>query len=161
MVKLLLGESEKVIKKIEIDISSEVKENYAGFTSQEINKINRKHKHFKQKLDKNLNKKWEKFKSREKNRSNQIIATGKTIRSFEPNCRKVDQILTKETHRRNEIERKSYAEILTIETRTIIRVDQFNTEEKNITVDMKNITEKKKKYEKKRKLWEAETGLFK
>ena len=45
MVKLLLEESEKVIEKIEIDISNEVKENYAGFTSQEINKINGKHTH--------------------------------------------------------------------------------------------------------------------
>ena len=52
LVKLLLQESEKVIEKNEIDIFNEVKENYAGFTSQQINKINGKHKDFKQKLDK-------------------------------------------------------------------------------------------------------------
>ena len=66
----------------------------------------------------------------------------------------MDQILLKETHGWKEIERKSYAEVLTNGTGTIRRVDQFNTEEKNITVDMKNITDnriqrKKRKYEKK------------
>ena len=65
LAKLLLEESEKVIEKIEIDISNEVKEKYAGSTSRQINKINGKHKHFKQKLDKKRNKKWEKLKSRE------------------------------------------------------------------------------------------------
>ena len=54
---LLVEESRKVIEKIEIDISNEVKENYAGFTSQEVNKINGKHKHVKTKLHKNRNKK--------------------------------------------------------------------------------------------------------
>ena len=54
---LLVEESRKVIGKIEIDISIEVKENYAGFTSQEVNKINGKHKHVKTNLDKNRNKK--------------------------------------------------------------------------------------------------------
>ena len=58
LVKLLLEESKKVIEKIEIDTSNEVKENYTHFTSQQINKINGKHKHFKQKLDKNKTKKW-------------------------------------------------------------------------------------------------------
>ena len=56
LAKLLLEESEKVIEKTEIDISNEVKENYAGSTSQRINKINGKHKHFKQKLEKKRNK---------------------------------------------------------------------------------------------------------
>ena len=46
----------------------------------------------------------------------------------------MDQILPKETHGRKEIERKSYAEVLTNGTGIIKRVDQFNTEEKNITV---------------------------
>ena len=88
LVKLLLEESEKVIEKIEIDISNWVKENYAGFTSQQLNKINGKHKHFKLKLEKKRNRKWEKFKSREKDRSNQITATVKTVRSFKPNSKK-------------------------------------------------------------------------
>ena len=99
LIKLLLQESEKIIEKNEIDIFNEVKENYVVFTSQQINKINGKHKDFKQKLDKKKrNLKWEKFKSRRKDRNNQIIATGKTIRSFELNSRKIDQILTKEIH---------------------------------------------------------------
>ena len=94
----------------------------------------------------------EKFKSREKDRSNQIIATSEIIRSFELNSRKVDQILKKETYGRKEIERKSYAEVLTNGTRAIKRTDQFNTNGKNITMDMKNITDnriqrKKKKYQ--------------
>ena len=122
---LLVEESRKVIEKIEIDISNEVKENYAGFTSQEVNKINGKHKHVKTKLDKNRNKNQEKFKSREKDWTNQIIATGKTIRSFEPSSRKVDHILTKETHGRKEIERKSYAEVLANGAGAIKRVDNL------------------------------------
>ena len=95
-----------------------------------------------------------KINSREKDRSNPIIATGKTIRSFELNNRKMDQILTTETHGRKKIERKSYAEILKNGTGAIKRPDEFNTEGKNITAVMKKITEnrnqrKKKKYEKK------------
>ena len=43
-----------------------MQEDYAGFTSHEINKINEKHKHMKQKLDEKRNKKWEKLKSRER-----------------------------------------------------------------------------------------------
>ena len=130
---------------------------YAVFTSQEINKINGEHKHFKRKLDKKRNKNCETFKSREKDRSNQIIARCKIKKSFEPNNRKVDHILQKGTHGQKEIERKSYAAVLTNRTGTIKRADQFNTEEKNITVGMKNITDnriqrKKKKYEK-RRLW--------
>ena len=91
LVKLLLEEFKKVIDKIETDTSNEVKENYTHFTIQQINKIKRKHKHFKQKFDKKQNKKLKKFKSREKDCSNQIIATSKTVRSFEPNSRIVDQ----------------------------------------------------------------------
>ena len=68
--------------------------------------------------------------SREKDRSNQIIATGKTVRLFEPNSRKVDQILTEETHRRKEIERKRYAEVLINGTGTIENVDQYEKYEK-------------------------------
>ena len=66
----------------------------------------------------------------------------------------MDQILRKDTHGRKDIERESYVEVLAHGTGTIQRVDQFNTDKKNITVDMKNITEnwiqrKNKKYAKK------------
>ena len=53
----------------------------------------------------------------------------------------MDPILTKETHGWKEIERKSYAEVLTNGTGAIKRIDQFNIEGKNITVDVKNITD--------------------
>ena len=53
----------------------------------------------------------------------------------------MDQILRKDTHGRKEIERESYVEVLAHGTGTIQRVDQFNSDKKNITVDMKNITE--------------------
>ena len=49
------------------------------------------------------------------------------------NSRKVDQILPKEIHVRKEIQRNSYAVILPNGTGTIKRVDQFNTEDKNMT----------------------------
>ena len=76
--------------------------------------------------------------SREKDRSNQIIATGKTKRLFEPNSRKVDQILTEETHRRKEIERKRYAEVLTNGTGTIENVDNMRSMRKKKFVLSRN-----------------------
>ena len=53
----------------------------------------------------------------------------------------MNQILTKETYGRKEIENKSYAEVLANGTGAIERVDQFNTEGKRIAADMKNIAD--------------------
>ena len=62
----------------------------------------------------------------------------------------MDQILAKETHGWKEIERRSYAEVLTNEKELIKRVDQFNTDWKNITLNMKNITDNRRSMRKKK-----------
>ena len=62
----------------------------------------------------------------------------------------MDQILAKETNGWKEIERRSYAEVLTNEKELIKRVDQFNTDWKNITLNMKNITDNRRSMRKKK-----------
>ena len=61
LVRLLLEESEKVIKTVEMDITREMDKQFPDCTDSERTSVREKHKRFEQNLEIKRNKKWEKF----------------------------------------------------------------------------------------------------
>ena len=66
LVSLLLEESEKVIETVEMNITREMDKTFPDYTNSEKTSVREKHKRFEQNLEIRRNKKWEKFKKRER-----------------------------------------------------------------------------------------------
>ena len=69
LVKLLLEESKKIITKIDTDIAIEIEAKYPKTAQEERENIKIKYKNVDQKLEVKHKKKWEMFRSRESNQT--------------------------------------------------------------------------------------------
>ena len=61
LVKLLLEESEKVIERVETEITREMDKKFPDYTDSERTSVREKHKRFEQNLEIRRNKKWQTF----------------------------------------------------------------------------------------------------
>ena len=68
MVQLLLKESERIVREIEIQIEIEISNDYTRTGSRKRKQLDEKHLKFRQKLENRQAKKWKKFKGCSKER---------------------------------------------------------------------------------------------
>ena len=156
LVKLLLEESKKIITKIDTDIAIEIETKYPETAQEERENIKMKYKNVEQKLEVKHKKKWEMFRSRESNQSQNkshnttsllLEVTKIPIQNVNQNSLKDTPVLIKRSYadvlvNRNEVVNKGANEVTSVEKTKI--------DERNITDNRAMRNKNKVKREEKR-----------